>query len=247
MKHPPKHFAVEIKRSRRSPAPAIDLLGKDRADLGRPIPAFFSQADLSSNRAPDSDFAVPAFLQTDKATAWAASDIRTKEAEQVFAPKSPARAAEPPSTDGRTAPRILPSLVPEENPILERSAEGPLVKSARRGRRTEAPSPVSKPVAEHADREETTNTRTKHDGGPAAAQKKPIKRKAASASTRAAAGPSAKPAPSLANAKSSEAHEAPARDKQRIRRWNGARRNREDAAALPPGQHWKRRLNPRAW
>src|SRR5271166_4254960 len=151
MKPPRKHFAVEIKRSRRSPTPSMDLLEKDRADLGRPTPAFFSQADLPPRVAPDSDFAVPAFLKTEKAAARTASDSAAKEAELVFAPKSAGEAGG--SADGRTAPRILPSLASAENPIPERGVERlPQATSERRRRRKDASSPVPNPVK--ADRAE---------------------------------------------------------------------------------------------
>jgi hypothetical protein len=244
MKHPPKHFAVEIKRSRRSPMPSMDLLEKDRADLGRPIPAFFSQADLPPRVAPDSDFAVPAFLKTEKAAARTVSDSAAKEAELVFAPKSAGEAGGSP--DGRTAPRILPSLAPAENPIPEGGVERlPQATSERRRRRKDASSPAPKPSAAKADRAEAIKARTKR-GAPVPA-KEAAKRKLAAAPSIAFATLSATPAPPVSDAQISQTGESAARDKHRARRWAGARRNRDSAAALPPGQQWKRRLNPHAW
>ena len=240
MKPPRKHFAVEIKRSRRSPTPSMDLMEKDRADLGQPIPGFFSQADLSPRVASDSDFAVPTFLKTEKAAARTASDSAAKEAELVFAPKSAGEAGGSP--DGRPAPRILPSLAPAENPIPERGVERlAQATSGRRRRRKDASSPAPDPSAGKADRAEAIKARTKR-GAPETA-----KRKLAPAPSVAFATPSATPAPPVSAAQISQTGESAARDKHRARRWVGARRDRDNAAALPPGQQWKRRLNPHAW
>ncbi len=244
MKPPRKHFAVEIKRSRRSPTPSMDLLEKDRADLSRPTPAFFSQADLPPRVAPGSDFAVPAFLKTEKVAARTASDSAAKEAELVFAPKSAGEAGG--SADGRTAPqpRILPSLAPAENPIPERGVERlPQATSERRKRRKDASSVPPQPSAAKADRAEAIKSRTKR-GAPVPA-KEAAKRKLTAAPKPAFATPSATPAPPVSDI--SQTGESAARDKLRARRWAGAWRDRDNAAALPPGQQWKRRLNPRAW
>jgi hypothetical protein len=247
MKPPRKHFAVEIKRSRRFPTPSMDLMEKDRADLGRPIPGSFSQADLSPRVAPDSDFAVPAFLKTDKAPARTVSDSAAKQVELVFGPKSAADAggrAFP--GDGRPAPRILRSLAPAENPIAEQGAEPlPQATAERRRRRKDASSPAPQPPVAKADRTEPIIARKKR-GAPVPA-KEAAKRKAAPAPNIAFATPSATPAPPISDATISQTGESAARNKHRGRRWAGARRNRDDAAALPPGQQWKRRLNPRAW
>jgi hypothetical protein len=226
----------------------MDLIEKDRADLGRPIAGFFSQADLSPRVAPDSDFAVPAFLKSDKVPNRTVSDSAAKQAEPVFAPKSVANAggrAFP--GDGRPA-RILPSLAPTENPVPERGVEGlPQAKAERRRRGKDASSPAPQPSAAKADRAEPINARKKRSAP--IPGKDAAKRKLAPAPSIAFATPSATPtpAPPVSDAKISHTSESAARDKQRGRRWAGGRRNRDNAAALPPGQQWKRRLNPRAW
>lgn len=170
--------------------------------------------------------------------------LAAKEAELVFAPKSAGEAGG--SADGRTAPqpRILPSLAPAENPIPERGVERlPQATSERRKRRKDASSVPPQPSAAKADRAEAIKSRTKR-GAPVPA-KEAAKRKLTAAPKPAFATPSATPAPPVSDI--SQTGESAARDKLRARRWAGAWRDRDNAAALPPGQQWKRRLNPRAW
>ena len=262
MKQPPKPFAIEIKRSRRPPAAAspMDLFGKESAALNGANGSFFSRRDGSSNPplhpGDDSEFTVPAFLQSDRAAART-SEL-SKEAAQVFMPRpaAPVTPAAAPSGEPAAAtarpPRILPSLVTPEGAGVDAiaAAEAPL-RAARRGRRPEAPA-----------RKTTRPAQSDRVNKIEAPAKKQLIGDAASGCAQAGVGdirPKRKPAtawsvapatagpvpPPVSNTAESNAAQLAANG--RGVRARGLARRREDAAALPPGQHWKRRINPRAW
>jgi hypothetical protein len=251
MKQPPKPFAIEIKRSRRPPTAAspMDLFSKDSSALNGASSGFFSRRDNfsnpASNTADDSGFAVPAFLQTDRAAHRTAE--LSKEAAQVFTPR-PA----PAPTSGESAarqPRILQSLVPPEGAAADAIAETDAPpRAARQGRGLEASArkPGRAANADHAKKSEAPAKRRAGDGLSSGAQAgaddiRPKRKPAATWSvTPAAASPAPLAAPNAAE--SNAAHLAATGRGAR-----GFTRRREDAAALPPGQHWKRRINPRAW
>lgn len=261
MKQPPKPFAIEIKRSRRAPAAAspMDLFGKDSPALNGANAGFFSRREASSNPqsnpVDDSDFTVPAFLQTDRAAPRTLE--LSKEAEQLFMPK-PTAPLTPATPSGEVAaaaarpPRILPSLVAPESVGVDAfaAAETPL-RAARQIRRSEAPArkTARAPQADRANKIEAPAKKRRigdaaSGGAQAGAADTGPKRKPAAAWSVApvTAGPAAPPV--VNPAESSAAHLAANGRGVRAR---GLARRREDAAALPPGQHWKRRINPHAW
>lgn len=254
MKHPPKPFAVEIKRSRRSlssspAASSTDYIGKDKADAGRSAPALFAKTDLFSQAELDSDFAVPSFLQTDKQAHRSVSESVLKEAEQIFGPRPAAKEPHRQAPDGRPSPRILPSLI-DENPALESSEErGASTMAARqsRTRKTLAQRPKTPPKADRIETADAATKRVAAETPSAPARESQAKRERASLISVAAAN-GARTAPTLPSAKISETSAPLATDKPRGgRNRSFVRRSREGAVSLPPGQQWKRRLHPRAW
>jgi len=258
MKQPPKPFAIEIKRSRRPPTSAspMDLFGKDSSALNVASAGFFSRREAASNPASNparaSEFTVPAFLQTDRAAHRSSADQLSTEAAQVFAPK-PAQAPptsldDPRHTSEARQPRILPSLVPPDSAALDAIAEtGPRPRAVRQSRALETSTRKPRGAAK-TDRSEKIKAPAKRragDGSPADAADIASKRKPAAARSSAApAAASSAPPPAQIAAEGNGAH---TNGNWRGARPRIARRGREDAAALPPGQHWKRRLNPRAW
>ena len=261
MKQPPKPFAIEIKRSRRAPTAAspTDLFGKDSPALNGANAGFFSRRDAPSNAplnpADDSDFTVPAFLQTDRAAPRTLE--LSKEAAQVFMPKptaplTPAAPAGESAAAAARPPRILPSLVAPESAGVDAfaAAETPL-RAARQSRRSEAPARKTARAApaDRANKIEAPEKKRRigdaaSGGAQAGAADARPKSKPAAAWSVAPVTASPVPPPVPNPAESSAAH--PAANGRGVRA-RGLARRREDAAALPPGQHWKRRINPRAW
>ncbi len=240
MKQPPKPFAIEIKRSRRPPsAGPAELFGKESAALNGSGAALFSRrADLihqGQAQAGAAELSVPAFLQT----APHRSVELSREAAQLFAPR-PAAASEPaPGAEIRPQPRILPSLAPPQDAAFEAQAKAPRrpgpdpeVKAARQPRRSEA---------DRAGKAKASAKRRAHDAAPAEATEPRAERGPAAA--RGLAPESPPPAQNPAEANGARPSAAARGARSRV----FSRRGREDAAALPPGQHWKRRLTPRAW
>jgi hypothetical protein len=259
MKQPPKPFAIEIKRSRRPPTAAspMDLFGKDSAAVNGANSSFFSRRDNysspASNPRGDSEFAVPAFLQTDRA-APRTSEL-SKEAAQVFmprpAPPSPAAAAPSGESAASAArpPRILQSLVAPEGAAAGAVAEAdaPLRAARHRAeattRKTTRAAQADRAKIEAPAKQRRTGESASGGAQVGATDIRPKRKPAAAWSVEpAAASPAPPPVPSLAE--SNAAHLAATGRGVRAR---GLTRRREDAAALPPGQHWKRRINPRAW
>ncbi len=267
MKHPTKPFAVEIKRSRRSPMPSppshSDFLGRGRAEPDEGLsPAFFSK-DVAFSKPefvakpspdPDKEFAIPAFLRSDKPGHRTAAESLSKEAEQVFAPKS----AQPPGdshTSKDRAPRILPSLISPES--LNLDADSIRVEDAERqaptnvARQTRKRNNTATSVAQTPSRTGRikNGATTKPAAAAVAAQDNQINRKPKAAARSDAAQKNPAPAVIASDAAPFEPV-APLPDVSSrgllVRR--GTRRGgRDEIASLPPGQHWKRRLNPRAW
>jgi hypothetical protein len=261
MKQPPKPFAIEIKRSRRAPAAAspMDLFGKDSFALTGANAGLFSRREASSNPPPnpadDSDFAVPAFLQTDRATPRALE--LSKEAEQLFMPKptAPLTPAAPAGNSAAAAarpPRILPSLVEPVGASVDAlaAAETP-PRAARQSRRSEAPARKSAraPQADRANTIEAPAMKRRmgepaSGGAQAGSASARTKRKPAAAWSVAPVTANPAPPPVATPSESGVTHLAANGRGVRAR---GLARRREEAAALPPGQHWKRRINPHAW
>jgi hypothetical protein len=247
MKQPPKPFSIEIKRSRRPPTVAspMDFFGKDNsAGAGA---GFLSRRDSFSAPAGASELSIPAFLQSERPSARAAQ--LTQEAAQLFTPKAATPAA--PSADQRNGaetrpkPRILPSLVPPDGAALYASAQADAAPPpARQSRRPKAA--ARKAADAKTDRAEKA-TAKRRDGSGAQAGATDIRAKRKPSVGRSAAPAPASPAP-IATQSAAESNAAPSNGVARAGRVRiFARRGRENAAALPPGQHWKRRLNPRAW
>lgn len=253
MKQPPKPFAIEIKRSRRAPTAAApaDLFVKDSTIQNRPVTAFFSKRDNFTNAADASDFVVPSFLQNDKAAYRTSPDHAATEAAQVFRPRAAAAADNFRAPEPRPAPRILPSLVPPENfdrpqnsaeaaprartrPSKVPDASPPKQKAAAKANRVELIDALSKRRTRAADANSADTQSQRRAAAEWSAAPAPAKMKSAPAQ-RIESAPDADGAAQLSNSRRSA----------QLRSFS--RRGRDDPATLPPGQHWKRRLNPRAW
>ncbi len=245
MKQPPKPFSIEIKRSRRPPTAAspMDLFGKDNSAAGA-SGGFLSRRDNFPMAAGASDLAIPAFLQSERPSRRAAE--LSQEAAQLFTPKAATPADQRNGAEARPTPRILPSLVPPEGAALFAGAEADAAPPApaRQGRRPKA---AARKAADANDRTQKAPAKRRDGGSGAQAAAAEVRAKRKPAAARSAAPGPASPAP-LAAQSAADSAAAPSNVSARAGRVRiFARRGREDAAALPPGQHWKRRLNPRAW
>ncbi len=252
MKQPPKPFAIEIKRSRRPSASAppastspIDLFGKDSSTLNGASAGHFSRREKVSNPAGASEFAVPVFLQTDRARRTS-SDRLSAEVAQVFGPRPAPQPATSPFDQRNPSearqPRILPSLALDDT-VLDAVAEtGARLPGAGQSRGLEASTRKPRSAAK-TDRSEKINAPGKRRAAVIGAADIASKRKPAAAWSAAPAPASPAPLPAQNAAEGDGAHHG---GNWRAARTRITRRGR-DAAALPPGQHWKRRLNPRAW
>lgn len=247
MKNPPKPFAIEIKRSRRLPAsaPPTDLFGKDSSALNGVASRLFSRRGAHPNAGDASAFDVSAFLQAEQAQHGASPSALSTEAAELFRPR-PTPAPEYPNP----APRILPSLIEPELVVSGGGVE-PGVGSLQSARKSQGSAlRARRPRVEKPARVEKTEVRAKPRADAAATGGSAIrsKRKVATAAGGAVALATAetKPAQRAENAAENGAAN-PGGNRRGARVRGFIRRGHEDAAALPPGQHWKRRLNPRAW
>lgn len=253
MKRPPKPFSVEIKRSRRSPIASpssqSDFLGRNRIDLDEG-----ARPECVSRAPADADtFAIPAFLQSDKAPSRQLPESLARAAEQVFALKPTPRADEPSISDEPHRPRILPSLVAEASPTSE-DGGGPNAQAMKPSKRRapKAAAGLAPPQTRARRRNDTAQpARTLvSETNAAPAQEHPTKQRDRAAAPRPnGIGLSSEPAAAVANGAALEANTPP--DPDRKHRASRTRillkRGRNTAAALPAGQHWKRRLHPRSW
>jgi hypothetical protein len=249
MKHPPKPFAVEIKRSRRPSAPAaapgaaIDVIAKDKVTRDRKISGAFFGAGGFSIPASVAEFAVPTFLQTDKGPQRAPIENFSKEAAQVFTPKPPA-AAESRQAEMRPEPRILPSLVPPAAAAPDSGrADEASARTPYRARKPQEPKPVHTAPVEGV--EPRAKRRSRDVSGDASDLGNQRRKAAARGGATARAGAEAAATVPDNAGESAAAH--PSGNWRGLRSRSLTRRSRANVAALPPGQHWKRRLNPRAW
>ncbi|WP_374304829.1 hypothetical protein [Methylocella sp.] len=234
MKNSRKPFSVEIKRSRRSPAESLDLLPSEPRDshvvasrlAARPGAG---RAEPQRTQTPD-DFAVPAFLQTEKRPADPRTDSHLQEAERLFRRAGAAPAAE--AAAKPLVPRILPSLLPGENPSLPEALEPAARRRPGRPRRVPADAEAALAPAREAKRVKTSA----RPAQPVGEAPKPSARR--KASEQKAASPRPEPKADPADSIVPPLSDAPSRR---------ARRAMAEIAALPRGQQWKRRLHPRAW
>lgn len=248
MKHSPKPFAVEIKRSRRSATPRSTEAGSlEGVDAGAPPSFAASDSPVATalrragarrarpyeliDPSSEFDFDVPAFLQADRPQARAMPESPRREAEQLFEAKLSPRTDEDPFP-ARPQPRVLPSLIPSENPELaalaaEQASATRAEPATKRGRKIAAPKErAPEPAA-------SVVKQTKATRAPDAAGRAP------------GAAPSRKRSEQEEKARQLTAGEAaPARP---TRLPGFMRRGRQDPSLLPRGQQWKRRLHPRAW
>ncbi|PNG24408.1 hypothetical protein [Methylocella silvestris] len=261
MKHSPKPFAVEIKKSRRAPALPLEPVAKQRADFSGPAQAPLEKDRVAFSPMSGDDFAVPAFLQTDKPAARPTVDSWSKEAEQLFGPK-PVAETSPEPVEARARPRILQSLIPAENPSAAADEVAAATRSSGAGARTPRPRRESalderanqqrgKP-GRRAKGESDANTEAARKAASVASQgevsleaKREPKRRtpSASAALPAQRAPQVTPGRSFVKSPAESVKDNP----EGPPRVSLARLGRDDAAALPRGQHWKRRLHPRAW
>lgn len=259
MKHSPKPFAVEIKKSRRAPALPLEPVPKERLDFGGPTQAPLEKDRSAASAMSGDDFAIPAFLQSDKPVPRPAADSWSKEAEQLFGPKPVAATSQEP-VEARARPRILQSLIPAESPMTAPANDA----SAAAKAKTETPRPRRKAAQDERANQERGRPprRSKIDsfadadaprkaagvevqGELSLGVKREAKRRRPAASASLPALRESQPTPTRSFAKT------PAQDVKDHAdgppRVSLARLGRDDAAALPRGQHWKRRLHPRAW
>jgi hypothetical protein len=256
MKQPPKPFAIEIKRSRRGATPAppapMDSFGKQGSTMYAGPSGILSKRDGLSSRQGNSEFVVPFFLQTDKAARTTSSPHLSTEAAQVFGPKPTPAAAESPAPENRAQPRILPSLLPPPGAAQDGGAEGDATPRATRRTRTPEAQAL-KPRIARSNRAEKIEAATKRyaDEGVLSGATDIAKKRGRPASWSAAPAPKGAEAAPTAFPAGNEVENgvaSPGGTSRGLRVWSSTRRSRSvDAAALPPGQHWKRRLNPRAW
>lgn len=226
MKRQPKPFSVEIKRSRRSATtPALSQPGAlemERADA--------EEVALAPQFTPhplDLDLVVPEFLKAPngarRPTSRENSDAAAKDRDKVFAPVGAPQSINADQSGNRTPPRVLQSLVQPET--------FDLAIDAKPARRTRTPKPKG-------DKPTSGKTRVGREpnigaASGAANRERPASRKPAPAQI-ANEEPGAKSPMILIELQLS---------RPRIFLNNG----RVDAAPLPPGQRWKRRLHPRLW
>ncbi|ACK50414.1 hypothetical protein Msil_1450 [Methylocella silvestris BL2] len=262
MKHSPKPFAVEIKKSRRAPALPLEPVPKERLDFGGPTQAPLEKDRSAASPMSGDDFAIPAFLQSDKPAPRPAADSWSKEAEQLFGPKPVAATSQEP-VEARARPRILQSLIPAESPMTAPSNNASAAATRAAQAKTETPRPRREAAQdERANQERGPARRSKIEsfadaeaprkaagvevqGELSLGVKRQPKRRRPAASAPLPAPRESQPAPTRSFAKT------PAQDVKDHAdgppRVSLARLGRDDAAALPRGQHWKRRLHPRAW
>lgn len=248
MKRQPKPFAVEIKRSRRSPSPlSPSPAGAPERGRHEPAePAFLEKVSHPSSC--DADLVVPAFLQQDKGSRRPVSKPTSQESlwevfkdkAQVFASASPQN-PEPQPSSGRAPPRILQSL-----DLVERVEPEPQVKPERQVRRQKENMRAEAASSGEADTGSSRENAARRK--PATATRlKPLKERAATTLNSHAAQQESKPAGAVVAAPIlvvDPAHKDPEPRSIRVRAF--LKRGREDVAALPPGQRWKRRLHPSA-
>jgi hypothetical protein len=267
MKRQPKPFAIEIKRSRRSPlsssTPKAGFLEGGGADFDEGAPL-----ERAARLSADAELAIPAFLQPDKASRRPSSkttpqDLFNKEIfknkGQVFAAARQPSASDAPASDAASSeapapPRILPSLIPsadvedsEIQPKRAKKIRGDVAapraaaKKATRGARKEfaraAPS-----VAADGDAPARPERGAAQGQRPATRPNSIAKRQGLAGENRAK-GKMDKP-PVVAPAFAAEASRDDKSSAPAL--LNLTKRSRHDAADLPLGQRWKRRLHPRA-
>ncbi|WP_026607339.1 hypothetical protein [Methylocapsa acidiphila] len=264
MKRQPKPFSIEIKRSRRSPVPSQpSAQGAEAAGRNDAVAIKASSARKRVMKpAMDDELVIPTFLQTDSISFRSSPKSIAKELEEVFAVKSTARSAELGAgehvSDKRALPRILPSLTSGyEVEQIHETTEQPVKSRGRSavGRPKGAPSttPKIKPTAAAA-RGPASSTRAAARLKPAPKLESATGLSSATAQKRATptkekAQPDARFARGASNARSpASATEPPQREGafHQAKRRN-VRRGREDAASLPRGERWKRRLHPSVW
>jgi len=254
MKRQNKSFVVEVKRQRRPEKLAIL---EPMATEPRKLDTFVSSVtDL------DVDFHVPAFLQTGQPQSpglASAPDLFTAFAKpDASAPQPPAFAA--PQAEA-AKPRILPSLM--EPPAPELLPE-PEIRTRSTRRKTETQQDTharNVRVQDTGDMETdvlaSAKTTTPADRPKIAAKISPARkvrsivpsRHVFSAETTTSAGQ-----PATAIRRETRAPEATAYSEahsfetvESARKTRSWRNRHSDAAHLPPGQRWKRRLHPAAW
>ncbi len=262
MKRQPKPFSVEIKRSRRSPAPSPSsspsLVDGGRIDADKAA----SRRKRTAKAESEAELVVPAFLKSDKGNIRSTTKAIAKERESVFATKTTSPVferqapAEGKASDERDPRQILPSLtsgygvapqmVEEPKGRSRKAAVGEEAKEARTSRRKEnekAPSArTSSPRAESGSRQKSPA----QQGSRAGLQSSPARKQGPAAETdvptaQARFGQRALISVTAATAAQGEG----ARGQSKRRRL--LKRNRDEAAFLPRGERWKRRIHPRAW
>lgn len=159
----------------------------------------------------------------------------------------------PEISDEPHRPRILPSLVAEASPTSE-DGGGPNAQAMKPSKRRapKAAAGLAPPQTRARRRNDTAQpARTLvSETNAAPAQEHPTKQRDRAAAPRPnGIGLSSEPAAAVANGAALEANTPP--DPDRKHRASRTRillkRGRNTAAALPAGQHWKRRLHPRSW
>jgi hypothetical protein len=263
MKRPIKPFVVEIKRIRRS-----DRVGAvSEASL-------LDSADRGSNKSvpadQDDNLVVPAFLQTGQVARrfTGEEERRVAAAPQFSAGARTGWLDQPkldqPKTDESLAPRVLQSLVPvalqepaapltpAKKPRGPRRAFGADVDLAPLQKRTAARrlKPQLPAAFEAQAAFELNAFSSEADSG---SDFKKSREQAAQVDSpaqhiRVALAHEPEEAGIFVSTEAIPAEPSIDRSEERSRRPRASvRHGRGDAGSLPPGQRWKRRLNPRAW
>lgn len=220
MKRQPRPFSIEIKRSRRSLASAPSQ--PTATELTSDAPQGLIKPEPLPNTLSDTELVIPAFLQSgrtpQKLSAQENAAAVALDRDKVFAPP-----ASTPNSD-QTQRRILPSLIGDE--VAEPATAAP--SELRRGRKTKSDAAPKIRAAVAPRRERPDKNFAKRYEFAQAEPAAPTKASPAEKSEIPAPIP---PAPKLRAG--------------RVRLFLNP--NRDNVAALPPGQRWKRRLHPRAW
>jgi len=254
MKRQNKSFVVEVKRQRRPEKLAIL---EPMAPEPRKLDTFVSSVtDL------DADFHVPAFLQTGQPQSSGLAsvpDLFTVFTKPDTSAPQPSALAAPQAETAK--PRILPSLI--EPPAPELLPEPEIrTRSNRRKTAIQQDACVQNGCAEDASTVEvdvlaSSKATTPADRPKIAAKISPARKTRSIAPSRhvfsaETATSASQPATAIHRETRapettiySEAHSFEAVETTRkTRSW---RNRHSDAAHLPPGQRWKRRLHPAAW
>lgn len=269
MKRQPKPFSVEIKRTRRSQASSAAAPANAAAGERNGSDKSTLQKKRSSKPAPEAELVVPAFLQSGKPASRPSSTATAHDLERAFASNGKARgdaqhsSGEKDQSAGGAQPRILPSLTSGYG-IATETERKPAWKT--RGRKAAAGAATAKEARIDRRRKKESVVQAEHGLSIKAravdeSRQKPVPRQRADArahsnATRKTARLAADDlAGHAGSAQRASRPSAPIGANETPRNGKGPRSTklrrllttgRDDAAALPREERWKRRIAPRA-